>query len=1250
MTRSPGFFVFRNFFTFQKEDSPKVFLLLGMFFITTYSFIIGRMASDALYLNKTNAKTLSYIYLIIAVLLALTGLVYRQISVRLKSDTLVYFNTVFFIFLAAVIRLFLYSKADWVYPFLFIIVEVINLILINQFWTLSNSVLDTAQAKRLLGIIGSGGTLGGIAGAYSGRFLVKHLGADNLIFLYAVSMFGIIILTAFISATQKDVLKINHRETSSARSSKVKSNGRKDSSQNLAHLRLVSFIVVIITITTMIIDYQFKLVIKERYSPNEMALFLGEFYGFAGIIGLVFQLFLSAKILARFGILVALILLPIALFISSGIIFASPWLSTALVLKVGIAGVLPLFWGVVMAKGADRIFSDTIYSAASQLMYIPFAPPVRNRAKIFVDGIVKPLSKGAGGILIIVLVSVFSFSTSLLSSVTITLLLPGIVAVILLRKKYLESLMDSLDKNSFSLFHIELNFADNDAVEILKKGLAAQDDRDVIYCLRVLKNIPGFSPDSIVESMLEHPSANVRREALVLYDGNVPANLKEKISSMVSDSADIVRIQAILTLASSEDEERLLFFVDLLQDLNLTVRAASILALIRHYGIDGIFYAVEPFREMLDSDSVPERSEAAGILGRCGIKTFYRPLIRLLQDPEIAVRRTAIQAASEICVIELIPPLMENLAQKELRSETIRSLSYFKEEDLLPFLKNALHDQGSFSEFSLSIPRIFAEAFSPGRMLLLLENYSGHSHHMRSLIWRAFHYARERHGELPIDKNQIWNILDVELDEYNDFSGVIHVFEGKKDFDDLEKSLRQGQRHIFGRISRILGLIYKAETVSTIFTNLLSQETKIRANALEALGHLLERRKRQRVLPVLENLVSGSGSQQRQKKNLVDVFRWMFAVKYRWLQIHAAFYSEIKGQKVFSKEELKRVEKYFVAAKVNKSKKELRTVFNNIETLQKISLFEGLPSEYLLPFSEKLKTVSYKTGKRIFTEGDKGDALYAIIKGKVKIHIGRKSIGVLGQGDYFGEVSLLSDEKRNASATAAGNTVVLKMDQGEFYEALTEREEIARSIIKVLLKRHRELLAQLDEKDASGKKAATAGKTVHSELVKQGSGHGQKMRKSNGINSIEDEITISDQKVLIQRFLALKKVDLFQRLDDKDLTKIAGLMQEEMFPEGSCICREGEQGSDLYIIGNGSVLVQKGVTTIARLSANDYFGEMSLLDSEPRSATVVAFEDTIAWKLGSDALYMIIEDNPAIMYSLCSTLSTRLKKADELLK
>jgi CRP-like cAMP-binding protein len=133
----------------------------------------------------------------------------------------------------------------------------------------------------------------------------------------------------------------------------------------------------------------------------------------------------------------------------------------------------------------------------------------------------------------------------------------------------------------------------------------------------------------------------------------------------------------------------------------------------------------------------------------------------------------------------------------------------------------------------------------------------------------------------------------------------------------------------------------------------------------------------------------------------------------------------------------------------------------------------------------------------------------------------------------------------------------------------------------------------------------------------------------------------------------LEKHPLLAHLEPAQLQTLARAGEIESYNPGESIVVEGSLGDALFLILSGQVAVHRGAQTFATLAGGEFFGEMSLVEPAPRSASVTAMSATFLFRLPHDALRKLISDDAAsasaILVQVVKTLSERLRRANHML-
>ena len=136
--------------------------------------------------------------------------------------------------------------------------------------------------------------------------------------------------------------------------------------------------------------------------------------------------------------------------------------------------------------------------------------------------------------------------------------------------------------------------------------------------------------------------------------------------------------------------------------------------------------------------------------------------------------------------------------------------------------------------------------------------------------------------------------------------------------------------------------------------------------------------------------------------------------------------------------------------------------------------------------------------------------------------------------------------------------------------------------------------------------------------------------------------------LLIEKILLLKNSDIFKNCNETDLIEVASICKEMQVDQNVTLFQKGDAGNCMYFIYSGKVSVHDGEHQLATLSENEIFGELSLLDSESRSASVTTLSDCIFLKIEQEAFYDVVAVNTDILKGIMRTICRRLREQDRI--
>jgi CRP/FNR family transcriptional regulator, cyclic AMP receptor protein len=126
----------------------------------------------------------------------------------------------------------------------------------------------------------------------------------------------------------------------------------------------------------------------------------------------------------------------------------------------------------------------------------------------------------------------------------------------------------------------------------------------------------------------------------------------------------------------------------------------------------------------------------------------------------------------------------------------------------------------------------------------------------------------------------------------------------------------------------------------------------------------------------------------------------------------------------------------------------------------------------------------------------------------------------------------------------------------------------------------------------------------------------------------------------------LREIPLFAGLSKRQVRRIANAARAQRFAPGAPIVRKGQRGETFFVILDGDATVQLSRGRSRRVGAGDYFGELALLDGEPRSATIVAKTPVLAMRLSRRRFHALLASDAQLAIELLKGITARLRTAE----
>ncbi len=816
-------------FGVQPGEMKKTGLLFVYLFLLVAGFIMAKSVRDGIFLTQNTPLNLPYLYIAIAAFMLPALSLYSRLCRRCGvQNTMV--GTQLFISLSLLVFWYLFSSHQNLLSIasFYVWVSIFGAIGTSQFWLIAAQMNDPRSAKRLFGMIGSGGILGGIVGGFSASRIAEGWGTEALIPIVSGIYLLCSILIKVVSDTQADCGPLTSPSPAAG------------GFRILKESRYLLWITIVLFLTELIstfVDFQFKVIVSNEFpEKNELTAFLGSFYGFLNIANFLFQAFLTARIIQWAGVKGAILFLPLTILSGSLALFYIPVLWTVLWLKIG-----------------DDGLRHSLHRSVLELLYQPVPAAIRGNAKVFLDSFAVQSATALGGFVLLIYTAGYGSALSPLALLVFFLSLGWIILCFIANREYINAFREGLKKRAIDLETVSLQIVDVPTLEVLMQAMNSTDEKVVLYAVEFLQR--GGKAYLVSPWLLYHPSAKVRLKVVELISRRSDRSALGLLKGAIQDENVEVQAEALQTICLLEPErhEEMVFSLSAEKDPKLRRAAILCAALGLEEQQQLARYWLKEMIEAGGPDSTVMQMEAAKALAKLP-SSFHDLFPAVLNHPDHAVVRQAIRSAALSGNPELIPLLVEKLGDRKLKAEARQALLKFGPE-IIPILEQHLINHAVPLWARRHIPRTMG-AFGTQQAADTLFNHFDHPDGFISYkILKALNQLRARQSELTFDRQKVEQRLIQEAREYFDRLAIkqaIFAGNGAAAGDFLARSLDRRLDHNVDCLFRFLALVYSYRDVFNAYTSLKSSEPAFRSAAIEYLDNALERSVRRIVLPVID--------------------------------------------------------------------------------------------------------------------------------------------------------------------------------------------------------------------------------------------------------------------------------------------------------------------------------------------------------------------------------------------------------------
>jgi CRP/FNR family cyclic AMP-dependent transcriptional regulator len=305
--------------------------------------------------------------------------------------------------------------------------------------------------------------------------------------------------------------------------------------------------------------------------------------------------------------------------------------------------------------------------------------------------------------------------------------------------------------------------------------------------------------------------------------------------------------------------------------------------------------------------------------------------------------------------------------------------------------------------------------------------------------------------------------------------------------------------------------------------------------------------------------------------------------------------------------------------------------------LRRWEIFSHFTDEQLVQLAQHATRDRHPAGSMIVKEGEETQDAYLIESGGVRIQrktpYGHFSLAALEPGTLFGETSFVDRVPRSGDAVTTADTELIALNPVALGTLIESDPRFKLALYWAFWKSLSSKLRQTN--DNLTRFFSQTGKPPSTEAASP--------RESTG----EFHVDLASKRKLFQE----------QKLSSMEINFLATLSKERKYGPSQVIFREGEMGNEMYVVLEGRVMISKyipgaGEEALAFLERGGYFGEMALIDNEPRSADAKAHEEgAVVLVISREVLEGILDINKIssirLLTILCNLVASRLRELDD---
>ena len=779
-------------------------------------------ASFSHFLEKFSASQVAWVMIVSSPLLFFTGWVFNKFEHRMHLTRV---GTIVIIMMAISILFFQLSsnwiKDDWFYYLTFAWYYVLYLASNLCFWSITSTLFDVRESKRLFAVISGGDVPAKFIGYTMAYFFVTAIGPLNMLWPAFAFMLGAL---PFLYQLSKSGV-VHHHHHHADHVEFIQGKGFKVFVKRFTLntlIRRLAVLTFIISASLAIINYAFYTEVKEQHD-KDLSTFIIQFMAASQIIALLVKIILTGRIVTSIGIKKSLLITPLVLLGLLIIIISAIYAASESKL---------IFYAFGVAAIAVEVLRTTITNPVFLTVMQPLNPNARSKAHAIVKGIMDPFAFLFSGILLIFINSLKPGNELLIICYILAFFGAGwIVSILLVNRSYHQTLLKAISSRFFS--QDEFKLSDEEIQQQILKKIKTGNETEIINILQMLNTQISGSSKEIIFQLLDHPSTNIKKVTLLLLQTRNIRGAEVKLKFLADhDNNKEIQILAVQSLCKEQTEHHHLKHY--LHHHDAGIKAAALMGMLKSNDKENRQYAENIITDLIQSNHTKEKQTALQVL--TDVKDVYcHPHLGELFTADRSLRLAALKAIGGSATQLLLESVMTYFKEHPLH---VGASLQAAGEKSIPFILKAIsnNDNNSFLREKLIIVlgKIGGNN-AQATLFELLEKYPYDAGTIAKSLHRSRFSATEETQEKLEEISLAYIIYGSEL------LYMQSLLEHNKNYSLLNSSLNIELTEIRNVLICLFGCLYDHEKAFKIKQGLDMKKKESVANAMELIDMIVKK-------------------------------------------------------------------------------------------------------------------------------------------------------------------------------------------------------------------------------------------------------------------------------------------------------------------------------------------------------------------------------------------------------------------------